>query len=67
LLQIEISFPRVHADQSLDLALECMGTNHLHLLPVVSHAYVHSLLGIVTLSEVLESYGLAIPESNVAW
>jgi chloride channel protein, CIC family len=61
----EINFPHVHADQSLDLALERMGTNHLQVLPVVSRADVHDLLGVVTLNEVLESYGLAIPESDM--
>jgi chloride channel protein, CIC family len=61
----EINFPHVHTDQSLDLALERMGTNHLQVLPVVSRADVHVLIGVVTLSEVLESYGLGIPESDM--
>jgi CIC family chloride channel protein len=61
----EINFPHLHADQTLDLALERMGSNHLQLLPVVSRADVHNLLGVVTLSDVLESYGLGISESNV--
>jgi len=62
-----INFPHVHADQSLDVALERMGNNHLQVLPVVSRADVHNLLGVVTLSEVLESYGLGIPESNTTF
>lgn len=44
-----INFPHVHSDQSLDLALERMGANRIQLLPVVSRADVHQLLGIVTI------------------
>jgi chloride channel protein, CIC family len=58
-----INFPHVHADQSLDLALERMGANHVQVLPVVSRADVHDLLGIVTLDDVLESYGLGLSSS----
>lgn len=62
----DINFPHVHTDQSLDLALERMGTNHLQVLPVVSRADIHNLLGVVTLNDVLESYGLGIPDSDVS-
>jgi CIC family chloride channel protein len=51
-------FPHVHADQGLDLALERMGTNQIEMLPVVSRADVHKLEGIVTLHDVLDSYGV---------
>jgi CIC family chloride channel protein len=51
-------FPHVHADQGLDLALERMGTNQIEVLPVVSRADVHKLEGIVTLHDVLDSYGV---------
>jgi chloride channel protein, CIC family len=54
-------FPHVHSDQELDLALERMGTNHLDLLPVVSRADVHKLEGMVTLRDVLNSYGVSSP------
>jgi CIC family chloride channel protein len=53
-----LHFPHVHTDQGLDLALERMGTNHLDLLPVVNRANVHKLEGVVTLADVLNSYGL---------
>jgi len=52
-------FPHVHPDQELDLALERLGANHLEVLPVVSRADVHKLEGIVTLRDVLDSYGLS--------
>jgi CIC family chloride channel protein len=51
-------FPHVHADQALDLALERMGVTRLDVLPVVSRADVHKLEGIITLRDVLESYGV---------
>ncbi len=52
-------FPHVHSDQGLDLALERMGTNEIEILPVVSRANVHRLEGIVTLRDVLDSYGIS--------
>jgi len=51
-------FPHVHPDQGIDLALERMGANHIELLPVVSRADIHKLEGIVTLRDVLDSYGV---------
>jgi len=54
----EQEFPHVHADQSFDLALARMGSTHTDLLPVVSRANVHELLGVVRFHDVLESYGL---------
>jgi CIC family chloride channel protein len=53
-----LSFPHVHADQGLDLALERMGASQLDILPVVSRANVHKLEGIVTLLDVLNAYGV---------
>ncbi len=55
-------FPHVHPDQGLDLALERMGENQLEILPVVSRADVHKLEGIVTLRDVLDSYGVRPPD-----
>ena len=55
------NFPHVHSDQGLDLALERMGSNQLELLPVVSRADVHKLEGVVTLHDVLDSYGVYPP------
>ena len=53
-----LDFPHVHSDQGLDLALERMGTNRIEILPVVSRADVHKLEGVVTLRDVLDSYGV---------
>ena len=55
-------FPHVHADQGLDLALERMGANQFEILPVVSRADVHELLGVVTLPDVLAAYGVSRPD-----
>ena len=57
-----LDFPHVHSDQSLDLALERMGANQLDVLPVVNRANVHKLEGIVTLRDVLDSYGVTPPD-----
>jgi chloride channel protein, CIC family len=59
-----VSFPHVHADHGLDLALERMGANQIEVLPVVSRADVHQLLGIVTLRDVLAAYGVTTGETN---
>jgi CIC family chloride channel protein len=40
------------------LALERMGTNQIEILPVVNRANIHKLEGVVTLHDVLNSYGL---------
>jgi len=56
----DLNFPHVHSDQSLELALERMGANHIQILPVVSRADVHDLLGVVTLGDVLDAYGLEL-------
>ena len=52
-------FPHVHPDQTLDLALERMGTNQIEILPVVNRGDVHKLEGIVTLRDVLDAYGVS--------
>jgi CIC family chloride channel protein len=54
----ERTFPHVHSDQGLDLALERMGANQIEIIPVVSRADVHRLEGIVTLRDVLDAYGV---------
>ena len=53
-----LDFPHVHSDHALHLALERMSKAHIDILPVVSRADVHNLEGIVTLRDVLDSYGV---------
>jgi CIC family chloride channel protein len=50
-------FPHLHTDHLLHLALDRMSAGRLDVLPVVSRANVHKLEGIVTLRDVLDSYG----------
>ncbi len=59
-----LTFPHVHSDQGLDLALERMGMNQIELLPVVGRANVHELKGIVMLRDVLDAYGVSRTASN---
>jgi chloride channel protein, CIC family len=47
-----------HPDHPLSLALERMGASGLHVLPVVSRADVHQLLGVVELDDILDVYGV---------
>jgi chloride channel protein, CIC family len=51
-------FPHVHADQPLQLALERMGAAKVDVLPVVSRANIHDLLGVVTTRDILNLLGL---------
>ena len=53
-----LEFPHVHPDHPLTLALERMSKAHLDILPVVNRANIHKLEGIVTLRDVLGSYGV---------
>jgi CIC family chloride channel protein len=56
--------PHLHMDHALHLALERMSTYHLDVLPVVHRADIHHLLGVVTLRDVLDSYGIDRSSSN---
>ena len=52
------TFPHVHADHGLDIALHRMGTSGLKELPVVSRNDVTRVEGIITLDDILRVYGL---------
>ncbi len=53
-----LDFPHVHADHPLYVALERMGAEKLDVLPVVSRANIHQLMGVVVLRDILNSYGV---------
>lgn len=57
-----LDYPHVHSDQPLDLALERMGAAKVDLLPVVSRANFHQMLGVITLSDILNSFGVTSGE-----
>jgi predicted transcriptional regulator len=48
----------VHTDQPIHLALERMGAAKLDMLPVVSRANIHDLLGVVVMNDVLDLFGI---------
>jgi CIC family chloride channel protein len=52
------TFPHVHVDHPLDVALRRMAQSKLNVLPVVSRANVRELRGLVSLHDVLRAYGL---------
>jgi chloride channel protein, CIC family len=53
------ALPHLHPDHNLTLALERLGILQLDVLPVVSRDNARELLGVVTLSDILKSYGVA--------
>jgi CIC family chloride channel protein len=57
----DADFPHLHADHSLAIALDRMGTSKLRVLPVVSRANVRQMVGILTLEAVLHAYGFSLP------
>lgn len=56
----------LHPDHSLSVALARMGSTGATVLPVVSRANVHQLLGIVTLGDLLEAFGFTGTDSGKA-
>ncbi|MGI9073531.1 MAG: CBS domain-containing protein [Bryobacteraceae bacterium] len=59
-------YPYVHADHPLSYALERMRANAVDVVPVVSRADIHKMYGLVTLADILATYGVAsTQESNV--
>ncbi len=50
--------PHVHPDHSLSLALKRMGSSGVNVLPVVSRANVHELIGVIVLGDILNTYGV---------
>ncbi|HEU4680109.1 MAG TPA: chloride channel protein [Gemmatimonadales bacterium] len=58
------ALPHLHPDHSLTLALERLGTLQQDVLPVVSRDNVRELLGVVTLHDILKSYGVARPSGE---
>jgi chloride channel protein, CIC family len=53
-----IEFPHVHTDHALHHALERMSGAQIDILPVVNRADVHKLEGVISLRDVLDSYGV---------
>jgi CIC family chloride channel protein len=59
LVGINGDFPFVHADHPLSYAMERMGARGVDVVPVVSRANIRQMYGIVTLKDILATYGVA--------
>jgi CIC family chloride channel protein len=51
-------YPYVHADHPLSYALERMAAKSVDVVPVVSRADIHKMYGVVTLADILATYGV---------
>jgi len=54
----EATYAYVHPDHPVSYALEKMRESGADVLPVVSRAGIHQILGVIGLKEILESYGV---------
>jgi chloride channel protein, CIC family len=52
------NFPHLHMDHPLDMALRRMAQSKLNVLPVVGRADIRDLKGVVSLSDILQAYGV---------
>ena len=59
-----LPFQHVHTDHPLDLALERMGLAKVDVLPVVSRADIYMVLGMVALSDILNSFGVSSTDAE---
>ncbi len=64
LLGAKKDFPFVHPDHPLSHALERMGQTGVDVLPVVSRADIHRMVGVIILSDVLNTYGVIRDKLN---
>ncbi len=53
------NYPYVHSDHPLSYALDRMGSSGVDAVPVVSRANIRQMYGVVTLSDILATYGVA--------
>ncbi|MGI8958195.1 MAG: chloride channel protein [Bryobacteraceae bacterium] len=60
------NYPYVHADHPLSYALERMRANGVDVVPVVSRADIHKMYGLVTLADILATYGVAGTQDSKA-
>ena len=58
------SYPYVHPDHPLSLALERMGAAGADALPVVSRANRRRVEGVITMADVLVVYGVKLQEGS---
>ncbi len=58
LIEPDATFPYVHPDHPVSYSLERMRESGADVLPVVSRAGIHDIVGTIGLREILESYGV---------
>ncbi|HVV47581.1 MAG TPA: chloride channel protein, partial [Bryobacteraceae bacterium] len=58
------AFPHVYLDHPVSYALEQMRKGGVDMLPVVSRASIHEMIGVIGFREILEAYG--VPDSAFA-
>jgi CIC family chloride channel protein len=58
------TFPHLHMDHPLDMALRRMAHSKLNVLPVVGRADIRDLKGIVSLKDILQAYGVTGDKSQ---
>ncbi len=63
LVRVNGEYPYVHSDHPLSHALERMGAKGVDVVPVVSRANIHQMYGIVRLTDILATYGVAGAQS----
>jgi tetratricopeptide (TPR) repeat protein len=59
------TFPHLHMDHPLDIALRRMAQSKLNVLPVVGRADIRDLKGVVSLSDILQAYGVTGKKNEV--
>ena len=53
------TFPHLHMDHPLDMAMRRMAHTKLNVLPVVGRADIRDVKGVVSLKDILQAYGVA--------
>jgi hypothetical protein len=57
--------PYVHLDHPLSYVLDRMGAMSVDVVPVVSRANIREMYGVVTLADVLATYGVSATRARV--
>jgi CIC family chloride channel protein len=58
------TFPHLHMDHPLDMAMRRMAQSKLNVLPVVGRTDIRDLKGVVSLKDILQAYGVAGTKSE---
>ncbi|MEN6532966.1 MAG: tetratricopeptide repeat protein, partial [Bryobacteraceae bacterium] len=60
------NFPHVHPDHPLDTALQRMAEHRLKVLPVVRRTNLREVLGVVSLDDILNAYGIGKQQAQIS-